>query len=93
MFGRGRGFGRGFGMGFGRGRGNPYGFCRNFPWMPRGWWSGMYGNISPWTTMPSQGYGMSYYGMGTAVPNMYGYGTPSYGTGYRGYPYMGYGMY
>ncbi|MDI6916506.1 MAG: hypothetical protein QMC80_01765 [Thermoplasmatales archaeon] len=102
MFGRGRGFGMGFGgmygmgvygMGFGRGRGNLYGFCRRFPWLPRWWWTGMYGNISPWVMMPFQGYGMPYYGMGTVVPNMYGYGTPSYGTGYRGYPYVGYGMY
>ena len=20
------------------GRGNPYPFCRRFPWLPRGWW-------------------------------------------------------
>jgi len=22
----------------GWGRGNPYPFCRRFPWLPRGWW-------------------------------------------------------
>jgi len=52
-FGRGRGgglgFGRGYwswGYGFGRGvwgpgwgRGNPYPFCRFFPWLPRRWWA------------------------------------------------------
>jgi hypothetical protein len=30
------------------GRGNPFGFCRWFPWMPRWWWSGMYGPVE-WT--------------------------------------------
>ncbi|MGC8940458.1 MAG: hypothetical protein ACP5JY_00240 [Candidatus Nanoarchaeia archaeon] len=30
------------------GRGNPFGFCRWFPWMPRWWWSGIYGPVS-WT--------------------------------------------
>lgn len=29
----------------GRGRGNPYPYCRFFPWLPRGWWSGMYGPV------------------------------------------------
>ena len=47
--GRGMGLGRGFGMGrgmfFGRGsgmgmgRGNPYPFCRLYPWLPRRWWA------------------------------------------------------
>ncbi|BER91431.1 hypothetical protein [Atrimonas thermophila] len=32
------GFYPGFGW-YGRGRGNPYPFCRNFPWLPRGWWA------------------------------------------------------
>jgi len=31
------------------GRRNPYPFCRWFPWMPRGWWSGMYGPVE-WTS-------------------------------------------
>ena len=30
------------------GRGNPYPFCRFFPWLPRWWWSGMYGPVQ-WT--------------------------------------------
>jgi hypothetical protein len=84
---RGRSFGRpGFGgtgyFGYGypfAGRGNPYPFCRNFPWLPRGWWTGIYGPISPWNTYPSSGYGMPY-------------GTP-YPYGYTGYPYPGYRTY
>jgi len=32
-YGRGRGF-----WGWGRGWGNPYPFCRFYPWLPRGWW-------------------------------------------------------
>ncbi len=68
--GRGRGFGRGFGSGFGLGRGmgmgNPYPFCRNFPWLPRGWWTGMYGAIAPASgTYPVPYYGYPYsYGRG-----------------------------
>jgi len=27
---------------FGGGRGNPYPFCRNFPWLPRWWWATPY---------------------------------------------------
>jgi hypothetical protein len=66
----GRGFGRGFGgwaygpygygaypvRGWGRGRGNPFSFCRNFPWLPRWWWAApnaaQYG-----ATIPYYGYG------------------------------------
>ena len=35
---------------FGRGwfRGNPHPFCRWFPWLPRWWWTGMYGPVQ-WT--------------------------------------------
>jgi len=29
--------------------GNPSGFCRWFPWLPRGWWTGMYGPVK-WTS-------------------------------------------
>lgn len=29
--------GGGIGWGLGFGRGNPYPFCRRFPWMPRHW--------------------------------------------------------
>ncbi|MDI6889163.1 MAG: DUF5320 domain-containing protein [Methanocellales archaeon] len=32
----------------GFGRGNPYPFCRRFPWLPRWWWTGMYGPITPY---------------------------------------------
>lgn len=32
-YGRGRG-----GRGGGRGFGNPYPYCRNFPWLSRRWW-------------------------------------------------------
>ena len=52
-FGRGYGMGRGRGMyGWGRGAyawpGNPYPYCRNFPWLPRGWWwTGAYGTGYP----------------------------------------------
>lgn len=63
----GRGFWSGWGRGFGRGRfggwfgpgwgrGNPYPFCRFFPWLPRRWW--MWG--WPWVAYrpgPWAGYG------------------------------------
>lgn len=42
----GRGWWRGWGW-----RGNPFPFCRWFPWLPRWWWTGIYGPITPW--MPS----------------------------------------
>ncbi|MGC8913730.1 MAG: hypothetical protein ACP5LE_07405 [Thermoplasmata archaeon] len=61
MFGRGRGYRwmyyatgmpgwmrawQGF-YGFGKGYlGYPYGTCRWFPWLPRWWWSGMYGPVT-----------------------------------------------
>ncbi|NIQ06957.1 MAG: DUF5320 domain-containing protein [Candidatus Korarchaeota archaeon] len=35
--------------GGGWGRGNPYPYCRFFPWLPRWWWSGMYGPYQ-WTS-------------------------------------------
>ena len=37
----------------GWGRGNPYPFCRWFPWLPRWWWTGMYGPIV-WTPQGPQ---------------------------------------
>jgi hypothetical protein len=73
-FGRGRNwFGRGFwrwnAMGMagplGRyagywGRGNPYPFCRRFPWMPRGWWAvpsyGPWGPYQPVGGLPYPGF-------------------------------------
>ena len=63
MHGRGGWFARGH-MGWGRGvsgwgvgaygawPGNPYSYCRNFPWLPRGWWwTGAYGASYPWGGM------------------------------------------
>lgn len=45
---RGRGW---FGWGYpGWGRGNPYPFCRFYPWLPRRWWAygwGAYPQIAP----------------------------------------------
>ncbi|RKY38501.1 MAG: hypothetical protein DRP76_04400 [Candidatus Omnitrophota bacterium] len=43
---------------FGWGRGNPFPFCRWFPWLPRGWWSGIWGPMTP--------FGFGY-------PNLFGY--------------------
>jgi len=52
-------WGRGFGWGWygygwmpwaGWGRGNPYPFCRRFPWLPRGWWRMPYGYAYPYYT-------------------------------------------
>lgn len=61
-------FGRGFGWrgGRGRGRGNPYPFCRNFPWLPRGWWTGMYGPMTPFTGTPRMPYYAPPYSMNAA---------------------------
>ena len=64
-------FGRGwFGWGGGRGwgRGNPYPFCRNFPWLPRWWWTGMYGPITPFTGAPRMPYGQYSTSALTAAP-------------------------
>ena len=48
-YGHGRGFvGPGFGMGFGLG----LGFCRWFQWLPRWWWTGMYGPITAYAPVP-----------------------------------------
>jgi len=49
-FGWGRGFGRGFGW-----WGNPY-VCARFPWLPRWWWTGMYGPMTPFTGAPGMPY-------------------------------------
>ena len=61
-FGWGGGWGRG--RGWGRGLGNPYPFCRNFPWLPRWWWAAPYaGQYRP--NIPYRGYGRRgypYYG-------------------------------
>lgn len=57
-WGRGYGFGRGWWGGW---PGNPYGFCRFFPWLPRRWWAmpgyARYGypgapTLYPWAATP-----------------------------------------
>ena len=51
---RGGWFGRGYGaFGWGRSFGNPYPFCRWFPWLPRWWWTGIYGPLTPFTWQPT----------------------------------------
>ncbi len=58
-FGRGQGFGfarrYGLGMGLGRGfwRGNPYPFCRFYPWLPRRWWAM---GMTPYSVSPQPLY-------------------------------------
>ena len=32
----------------------PWGRCRGFPWLPRWWWSGIYGPITPYTAIPKE---------------------------------------
>ena len=55
-WGRGMGRGMGMGRGIGMGWGNPYPFCRNFPWLPRRWgatpYAAQYG-----VNIPNMGYG------------------------------------
>ena len=34
------------------GRGNPFPFCRWFPWLPRWWWTGIYGPVNPFIYGP-----------------------------------------
>lgn len=55
--GRGRGFG-------GRGFGNPYPFCRFYPWLPRGWWRFGYAPYG----MGYGGYGPFPYTRGSMMP-------------------------
>ncbi len=88
MWGRGRWFGRGYGLGLGLGRGafgwgwrgygwpgNPYPYCRNFPWLPRGWWwSGAYGVTYPWARWPVYGQ-PAYYGAYLGYPYPVAYQT------------------
>lgn len=68
-FGR-RWFGRG--GGWGRGRGNPYPFCRNFPWLPRRWWTmpgaGYYGTSGPYAGYAHPYSGYSGYGQPYGYP-------------------------
>lgn len=72
-WGRGRGGGRGWGRGW---SGNPY-VCARFPWLPRWWWTGMYGPMTPFTGtsgMPYSPYYESSYSPyatpTTAMPSM-----------------------
>lgn len=74
----GAGYGRGIGwFGFGRGFGNPYPFCRWFPWLPRWWWA------YPAFTQP-------YYGGYRNMPYYSGYVPRSY---MQPYPYSPYRPY
>ncbi|MEA2089301.1 MAG: hypothetical protein U9O89_00870 [Thermoproteota archaeon] len=66
-----RGFGRGLGWGYGW-PGNPYPFCRWFPWLPRWWWA-----------YPA--YRLPYYGIPWRQPYS-GYGYGAYASTYR-YPF------
>ena len=62
---RGRGwFGRGYP---GWGRGNPYPFCRFYPWLPRRWWAAPYAHRYE-TTVPYGNFGYPYRRTGTYYP-------------------------
>ena len=51
-----------FGWGWpGGGRGNPYSFCRFYPWLPRRWWAAPYAGQYA-ATIPYRGYGYPGYG-------------------------------
>lgn len=66
------GFGRGW---FGWGRGNPYPFCRFYPWLPRRWWAygaGFY-PLGPYPVTTGMPYyppaaGAPYYPTATGYP-------------------------
>ena len=71
--GRGRGFWPYYGTSYGMwpywgGRGNPYPFCRNFPWLPRWWWASPYAYQYASTVPYLGGYGYP------AAPYAGGYG-------------------
>ena len=73
-----RGFGRGWGafgwFGYpfwGWGRGNPFPFCRWFPWLPRWWWATPYAGYYL-GTIPYFGYP---FGTGWSQWPGYGYQT------------------
>jgi hypothetical protein len=34
--------------------GYPYGRCRWFPWLPRWWWTGLYGQLTPYAAIPKE---------------------------------------
>jgi len=69
------GFSRGYGFfGWGRGFGNPYPFCRWFPWLPRRWWA-----------YPL--FGSPYYGAFWGFPYYAGYRPGPYPWPYTYLPY------
>ena len=69
---------------FGGGRGNPYPFCRAFPWMPRGWWAlglNPYGSTgSAAAYFPGTPYGRPGYASYGAYPYGWGWGAPVFQT-------------
>jgi len=67
-------FGGGFWFGWGRGFGNPYPFCRWFPWLPRRWW-----------TYPL--FGLPYFGAAWGLPYYAGYWPRLYAAPYVYPPY------
>jgi len=72
------GFGRGIGwFGWGRGFGNPYPFCRWFPWLPRWWWA-----------YPR--FATAYYAAPPSLPYYVGYWPRLYTTPYSYLPYRPY---
>ena len=81
-YGWGRGWGRGRGWG-GWGRGNPYPFCRAFPWLPRGWWA------MPWLSQYGAPYGGYVPYTGYTGYGPYGYAAGTYPFGYTTPPAAG----
>ncbi|HDL60227.1 MAG TPA: hypothetical protein ENH14_02100 [candidate division WOR-3 bacterium] len=66
-----------FGWGRGWGRGNPFPFCRFFPWLPRGWrWFMPFVPYYPSSMYP---YWSPYYGF-TFYPQYYYYPQTPYTT-------------
>ena len=65
------------------GRGNPYPFCRRFPWMPRGWWA--MPTHAPWSGYPA-GVGLPYGGYSPAYGQA-GFISPTYTPGI--WPHVG----
>jgi len=52
-------------FGWGRGLGNPYPFCRWFPWLPRWWWA------YPFFSIPHYGAFFSFPYPARYWPNIY----------------------
>jgi len=53
--------GRGWFGAWGGGRGNPYPFCRFYPWLPRWWWVAPYAGYYA-ATIPYAGFAYPRYG-------------------------------